>query len=233
MTMPDTQGTGATASGVDTDSQEQAGGAKAQMRQMKEQVVGQARDSFRQARERAGSSLADSRRQAADQVGGIANALHSAGNHLRDEQQERIAGLADSFADQIDQVAGYLRDADLQRLARDVEGLARRQPAIVYGAAFAIGLLGARFLKSSESRGYRSDAEDYDDYDYGGYETIQPGGQAAGLGYGGPESISSTPGSSTPGSSTAGTSPIGGTGAGSTSPGRTTPGSTGGPNAGA
>jgi hypothetical protein len=238
MTMPDTQGTGATASGVDTDSQEQGSGAKAQMRQVKEKVVDQARDSFRQARERATSSLADSRRQAADQVGGIANALHSAGQHLRGEQQERIAGLADSVADQIDQVAGYLRDADIQRLARDVEGLARRQPAIVYGAAFALGLLGARFLKSSESRGYRSDVEDYDDYDYGGYETIQPGGQAAGLGYGGPESLTSTPGGST-----AGTSPIGGTAAGSTSAGRTTPGTTtgrttpgsttGGPNAGA
>ena len=186
MTMPDTQGTGAPAAGLDNDSQER-GGTKGQIRQVKEQVVDQAKTSFRQARERATSSLADSRRQAADQVGGIATALHSASQHLRDEQQERIGGLAESFAEQVDQVANYVRDADLQRLARDVETLARRQPALVFGAAFAIGLLGARFLKSSEQREFRSErgfrSEGYDDFDtYGGYDTIQPGGQAAGLG---------------------------------------------------
>jgi hypothetical protein len=199
MTMPDTQGTGAPAAGIDTESQATGGGAKGQIRQVKEQVVDQAKNSFRQARERATSSLADSKRQAADQVGGLATALHSAGQHLRGEQQERIAGLADSFAEQVDQVASYLRDADLQRLARDVEGLARRQPALVFGAAFAIGLLGARFLKSSEVRGVRG--EDYDDYEeYGGYETIQPGGQAAGLGYDpyGTESLGTEPLSPTP-----------------------------------
>ena len=180
MTMPETQGAGTPGSGIDTDPQ-QTGGARGQIRQVREQVVDQAKTTFRQARDRATSSLTDSRRQAADQVGGLASALHSAGQHLRGEQQERIAGLADSFADQVDQVASYLRDVDLQQVARDVEGLARRQPALVFGAAFAIGLLGARFLKSSEQRG---EVDRFDDYEeYGGYETIQPGGQAAGLGY--------------------------------------------------
>ncbi|MBA3258913.1 MAG: hypothetical protein H0T68_05525, partial [Gemmatimonadales bacterium] len=96
------------------------------------------------------------------------------------------AGLADGFADQVDQVAAYLREADFQRLARDVESLARRQPAIVFGAAFAIGLLGARFLKSSEGRADRFDRhEDVDEY--GGYDSIRAGGQAAGLGYDRPD----------------------------------------------
>lgn len=181
MTMPDTQGAGTPGSGIDTDPQQSGGGARGQIRQVREQVVDQAKTTFRQARDQATSSLADSRRQAADQVGGLASALHSAGQHLRSEQQERIAGLADSFADQVDQVSAYLRDVDLQRVARDVEGLARRQPALVFGAAFAIGLLGARFLKSSEKRG---DEDRFDDYEeYGGYETIRPGGQPAGLGF--------------------------------------------------
>lgn len=187
MTMPDTQGAGMSGPGIESDPNE-TGGARGQMRQVKEQVVDQAKTTFRQARDRATSSLADSRRQTADQVGGIATALHSAGQHLRGEQQERIAGLADSLADQVDQVASYLRDADLQRLARDVEGLARRQPALVFGAAFAIGLLGARFLKSSESRGERLDR--FEDEDYGAFESIQPGGQPAGLGYGTPDDLS-------------------------------------------
>lgn len=180
MTMPDIQGAGTPGPGVESDPNE-TGGARGQIRQVKQQVVDQAKTTFRQARDQASSSLSDSRRQAADQVGGIANALHSAGQHLRGEQQERIAGLADGFADQVDQVASYLREADLDRMARDVESLARRQPAIVFGAAFAIGLLGARFLKSSEARTDRFEREDYEDY--GGYESIRAGGQAAGLGY--------------------------------------------------
>ena len=186
MTMPDTQGAGTPGQGLETERHE-TGGARGQMRQVKEQVVDKAKSTFRQARERAGSSFTDSRRQAADQVGGIATALHSAGEHLRNEQQERIAGLADSFADQVDRAANYLRDADLQRLARDVEDLARRQPALVFGAAFAVGLLGARFLKASESGGRTGEFDDYDDY--GGYETIQPGGQPAGLGYDAPGDV--------------------------------------------
>ena len=179
MTMPDTQGTGTPGSGIDTDGQE-TGGARGQIRQVRDQVVDQAKSSFRQARDRASSSLADSRRDAAEQVGGLASALHSAGQHLREEQQDKIAGLADSFADQVDQVASYLRYEDFQRVARDVESLARRQPALVFGAAFALGLIGARFLKSSERR---ASSDEFDDYDEYGYETIRPGGQAAGLGF--------------------------------------------------
>ena len=192
MTMPDTQGAGMPGPGVESDPSE-TGGARGQIRQVKEKVVDQAKTSFREARDKASGSLADSRRQAAEQVGGIASALHSAGQHLRGEQQERIAGLADGFADQVDQVADYLRDADVQRLARDVESLARRQPAIVFGAAFAIGLLGARFLKSSQGRGERFDRFDDED-EYGGYESIRAGGQAAGLGYDRTDDLPSLPG---------------------------------------
>jgi hypothetical protein len=168
---------------------ESTGGARGQIRQVKEKVVDQAKSTFRDARDKAGSSLSDSRRQAADQIGGIASAFHSAGEHLRGENQERIAGLADSLAGQVDQVAGYLRDADLQKIGRDVENLARRQPALVFGAALALGIIGARFLKSSESgrrdRGYES--EEFEEY--GGYERIRPGGDPAGIGLGGSRSF--------------------------------------------
>ncbi|MGH7526067.1 MAG: hypothetical protein ACREMX_05140 [Gemmatimonadales bacterium] len=55
--------------------------------------------------------------------------------------------------------------------------LARRQPLIVLGAAFALGLAGARFFKSSEPDG---DAEEY-----GRYDRIRAGGEPAGIGGGG------------------------------------------------
>lgn len=179
MTMPDTRGAGTPDSDFGTDAQE-TGGARGQIRQVRDQVVDQAKSTFRQARDSASSSLAGSRRQAADQVGGVASALHSAGQHLRGEQQDRIAGLADGLAEQVDQVAAYLRDVDFRQVARDVEDLARRQPAIVFGAALALGILGARFLKSSERR---TDVDAFDEHGDYGYESIRAGGQPAGLGF--------------------------------------------------
>jgi hypothetical protein len=173
MTMPNSQG-GASGMGTETETgtarvDEETGGARGQIRQVKDQVVDQAKNTFRQARDKATSSLGDSRRQAADQIGGIATAFHSASDHLRGENQERLAGFADSLAGQVDQAANYLRDADLDRMVRDFESLARRQPALVFGAALALGLIGARFLKSSDSNRSRRFEFEEDEYDYAGY----------------------------------------------------------------
>ena len=178
MTTPHSQGS--RASGVELETElvtgttagdEQASSARGQIRQVKDQVVDQAKSTFREARDKAGSSLGDSRRQAAEQIGGLGAAIHSASSHLRGENQERIAGLADSLGDQVEQVASYLRDADFDRMVRDVESLARRQPALVFGAALAIGILGARFLKSSDSsrsRRFKSGQDEYEEYGFGG-----------------------------------------------------------------
>ena len=155
-------------------------GTREQIRQVRDQVVDQAKSTLREARDRAGSSLDDGRRQAADQIGNLAGAFHRTGEQLRNENQERIAGLADSFAGQVDQVARYLREADARSIGRDVERLARERPAVVFGAAFAVGLLAARFLKSggSSERAGREDAWSPD----AGYDRIRAGGEPAGLG---------------------------------------------------
>jgi ElaB/YqjD/DUF883 family membrane-anchored ribosome-binding protein len=167
MTMPET-GSGGT-------------GTREQIRQVRDQVVDQAKSTLREAKDRAGSSLADGRRQAADQIGNIAGAFHRTGEQLRNDNQERIAGLADSFAGQVEQVAGYLRNADFRTMARDVERLARERPAVVFGAAFAVGLLAARFLKSGQS----SESAGNDAWNTGAdYERIRAGGDPAGLGGG-------------------------------------------------
>jgi hypothetical protein len=130
------------------------------MRQARDKVLDQAKSTFRDARDRAGSSLNEGRRQAAEQIGGIGGALHRTSEQLRNEDQARFADVADSVGRQIDRVAYYLRDSDGRTIARDIEGLARRQPALVFASAFALGLVAARFLKSSEP-GYASDEPSY------------------------------------------------------------------------
>jgi hypothetical protein len=132
---------------------------------MKDQVVDQAKNTLQQARDRASSSLGESKGQFADQVRNIADALRRTTEHLRSEDQQRIAGLTDTVARQVEQVADYLSNKDARAMRQDLENLARRQPAVMIGGALVLGLIGARFLKSSERRGgRRSDGQ------YGGRE---------------------------------------------------------------
>jgi hypothetical protein len=127
-------------------------GAREQIREVKNQVVDQAKNTFKQARERAGSSLGESKGQFADQFSTIAGALRRTTQHLRSEDQPRIAGLTETVARQVDEVANYLRNKDARAMRQDLEDLARRQPALVIGGALVLGLIGARFFKSTERR---------------------------------------------------------------------------------
>ncbi|MBA3319667.1 MAG: hypothetical protein H0T50_16465 [Gemmatimonadales bacterium] len=125
-------------------------GAREQIRQARDKVVDQAKATFRDARDRAGSSLSEGRRKAADQIGGIGGALRRTGEQLRGEDQTRVAEVADTVGRQVDRVADYLRESDGRTIARDIESLARRQPALVFAGAFVLGVVAARFLKSSD-----------------------------------------------------------------------------------
>jgi hypothetical protein len=158
MTMPDvpTSGTpraadfGTEPTATIEDTGEAGGGARTQLREVKNQVVDQTKSSLRQARDRAASSLTESRAQAADQISGMATAFRRTSEHLRQEDQRRAADFADSLAEQVERASSYLRDRDFGAIRQDLEGVARRQPALVLGLGFALGLLGARFFKSSE-----------------------------------------------------------------------------------
>jgi hypothetical protein len=126
-----------------------------QVRGIKDQAIEQGRTSLRDARDRAASSLGESKGRVAEQIGAVAHAFRQAGDQLRAEQPgQRIAGLTDAMAHQAEQAADYIRRADAALLRHDVERLTRSQPALVLGGAFVAGLIGARFLKSSERRGH-------------------------------------------------------------------------------
>ena len=155
MTMPNTQARGSRGetTGLQTPSpieRGDGGSAREQIREVKDQVVGQAKNTLQQARDRAGSSLGESKGQVAAQFGNIAEALRRTTEHLRSEDQQRIAGLTETVARQVDQVANYLRNKDASAMRTDLENLARRQPALMVGGALVLGLIGARFLKSSQ-----------------------------------------------------------------------------------
>ncbi|HEU4681287.1 MAG TPA: hypothetical protein VFS51_06045 [Gemmatimonadales bacterium] len=151
MTMPNnTETRGFRPGGGENGGENIGGSARDQIREVKNQVVGQAKTTLQQARDRAGSSLGESKTQFADQFGSVADALRRTTEHLRSEDQQRIAGLTETVARQVDQVANYLRNKDARAMRSDLENLARRQPALILGGALVLGLIGARFLKSSQ-----------------------------------------------------------------------------------
>lgn len=131
---------------------------RAQTRQGKEQADEQARRIAQEAREHGWRLVEEQKRNAARQVDNFATALHSSAHELGERQHSTASGYVNWAASNLDNLADSLRTRDVGSLWSDVEGLAKRQPALFFGGAVAAGLLLSRFLKSSSER-Y---AEDYD-----------------------------------------------------------------------
>jgi hypothetical protein len=138
-----------------------------QLRDAKDQVVGGAKHTLFQARDSAASSLNDSKSTLAEQIASVADAFRGTTERLRGRDQHKLADYADGLADQANRFADYLRTADFNAMRRDAEDLARRQPAALVGGAFVLGLLGARFLKSSQRSQRRDDARGFGRTEYG------------------------------------------------------------------
>jgi hypothetical protein len=80
---------------------------------------------------------------------GVARTLNRVSDELRSDDHAEVARYTGAVATKIEQLAEALKSRDLPAIAQDVRRLAQRQPALFLGGAFTLGLLGARFLKSS------------------------------------------------------------------------------------
>lgn len=148
-------------------AQQAAGEVKEQAQQVTQQTQEKAGQAMEQVREQTKSQLAGQKEQAAGGLNSVAQALRQSGQHLREQDQGAIGQYADKTAEHVERFSGYLREKDVEQLVNEVEGFARRKPALFLGGAFALGLMGARFLKSSNqsggsvSEGYGTASETY------------------------------------------------------------------------
>jgi len=101
------------------------------------------------AREQVKTQLVTQKDNAASGLNDVAEALSVSSSHLQEHGQEAVAQLGDRAAEKITQFSGYLREHDLDDVVHEVESFARRQPELFIGAAVLLGLVAARFLKSS------------------------------------------------------------------------------------
>lgn len=117
-----------------------------------------ASDVNRMVRDTAYSQIENQKQRATDLLGDVARAVRNTTQQMSGEGGSNpIASYANSAADRIDEWSETLRTRDFQDLARDVRQFARQQPALFLGTAFGLGLLAARFLKSSGERMHEDD----------------------------------------------------------------------------
>lgn len=109
------------------------------------------------AEQQARSRLNATKKDAALTLSSVASTLLSSSSQLKDEQQNLAGEYVEKAAEQIDRLATYIQNADPSEVADNIERFARRRPAVFIGAAFALGVIGARFLKSSRRRSYDGD----------------------------------------------------------------------------
>ena len=112
-------------------------------------------------REQASSQLNTQKNKATDGLGSVAHAVRETTQRLRDDHHDTVARYAEQAAEQIERFSQGLKNKDVGELMNDAQRLARRQPALFVGGAFALGLLGARFLKSSSPEHDRSYGSEY------------------------------------------------------------------------
>jgi hypothetical protein len=120
-----------------------------------------------EAKKAAASKLGAGKEFAAEHLGSVAHALRQTGRQLH-SQESGIGEYVDKVASSIDGVSNYLQTRTLSQLMGDVEGYARREPAIFLGGAFIAGLLGGRFLKSATPSTPRSETAQQASFHNGG-----------------------------------------------------------------
>jgi hypothetical protein len=144
------------ANSVSVTAEENDGSPIAEAKEAGKAMTGQVQEAGREMGQRAKDRVREEidRRStdAGSQVRSVADGLRQAGTDLRKEGNPSVAKVADTAAERIDGVASYLTSSDADALLRDLDTLARRQPALVIAGAFALGILGARFLKASSPR---------------------------------------------------------------------------------
>lgn len=109
-------------------------------------MAGQAHKVVDQAKDAVADQVSERQRKGASNLDTVAKALHKTSEDLADNV---AAPYVEKAAAALDRMAGSVRNARLSDILAKTESFARREPLLFMGGAFALGLVAARFLKSS------------------------------------------------------------------------------------
>lgn len=139
-----------------------AGEVKDQAADKAEDLAADARDKgremVREGKERARSQADDQKDRVSEGLRTVADALRR-GRDQMPEEQRTYGKFLDVVADRAEDASRYLDRSDVDSLTREMRSFARQHAPVFLSGAFTVGLLGARFMKSSTPM---------DSHDYGG-----------------------------------------------------------------
>jgi len=124
-----------------------------------QQVQQKAVEAKQQTRERVRQQVETRSTQTGEQMTRTASALRQTAQQLRGDQQETQANVLEGVADRAERLGQYLVANDGDRLLRDVERFARRQPWLVAGGGAVLGFVASRFMKASSTRRYEQNGQ--------------------------------------------------------------------------
>jgi hypothetical protein len=134
-----------------------AGAATATARSFIDQAKETAGQAYEAVTEKAATTLDQRKTTLSSGLTTVADSVRQVSENLGSSKTE--SGLAEAAAkytntaaQKLQDAAGYFEGRNVREMARDLEGFARRNPAMFFGAAFGLGILAARFLKSTPSR---------------------------------------------------------------------------------
>src|SRR5918999_2753123 len=124
------------------------------------EVAGQAQDKAReaagQARGRVSQEVDRRSTQAGEQVSSNASDARTVAGELRKQGKDAPARYVEQAADRAERLGGYLQESDGDRILRDVEDFARRNPWAIAAGGLALGLAASRLLKASSGERHRA-----------------------------------------------------------------------------
>ena len=185
-----------------TDSSNTGSGMKAAKENpehLTERVKDKAADLKRQAKDavhdmgvRARSAVDEQKEAAVGGIEGVAHALRTASDDLREQGQPMVAEYSRQVADGLESMANWVSRRNVDDLVGGVEDFARQRPVAFIGGAMVAGFALARFMKSSSARRSRTSGSEYGvttagSYgrptrtEYGGASTASPGSPGQGM----------------------------------------------------
>jgi hypothetical protein len=119
-----------------------------------QQVQEKASEAKERTRERVSEQIDSRSTQTGQQMTQTAGALRQTAERLRGDHQSQPAQVLEAVAQRVERLGQYLTANDGDRLLRDVERMARKQPWLVAGGGAVVGFVAARFMKASSTRRY-------------------------------------------------------------------------------
>ena len=135
--------------------------ARAKTEDVGVQAKEKAQEAGQQARDRVRDEVDRRSTEAGEQAGSTAQALRQASHRLREDGNEPVAKGMEQVAQRVESAGSWLRDADGDRILRDVEDFGRRNPLAVVAGGVAVGFAVSRLLKASSRRRYEDGRESW------------------------------------------------------------------------